>query len=43
MTNDELDTLDALAAAATEGPWEQVDSRAYSRATGLMVCLDVRK
>lgn len=39
MTNDELDTLDALAAAATEGPWEQVDSRAYSRATGLMVCL----
>lgn len=39
MTEQELADLDALAAAATPGPWEQIDSRAYSSGTGLQVCL----
>jgi hypothetical protein len=30
MTNDELDTLDALAAAATPGPWEMGTGKAYN-------------
>lgn len=39
MTEQQLADLDALAAAATPGPWEQIDSRAYSSGTGLQVCL----
>ncbi len=30
MMNDELDTLDALAAAATPGPWEMGTGKAYN-------------